>query len=125
MAGNQTDQGTASGRFGFVDFQLPVQISIKSNLTHCLSTLPPLGRRARKEEHVRKSSVRRDPIPRHLKSVEEAAEFCDNHDPSDYWELRQEADFQVDIQRRAFLTALEPEFGEEAYRLRSQTGCVY
>jgi hypothetical protein len=41
----------------------------------------------------------RDPIPKHFKSVEEAAEFWDRHDLADYWDLTQEAHFEVDIQR--------------------------
>jgi hypothetical protein len=51
---------------------------------------------------------KREPIPEHFKSVEEAAEFWDAHDLTDYWDLTQEAHFEVDIQRRVFLTALAP-----------------
>ncbi len=61
---------------------------------------------------MRKSSVKRDPIPQHFKSIEEAAEFWDSHDLSDYWDLTREAEFEVDIQRRVFLTALEPELAK-------------
>ncbi len=55
-----------------------------------------------------KNSKARDPIPEHFRSIEEAAEFWDSHDLADYWDLTREADFEVDIQRRLFLTALEP-----------------
>jgi hypothetical protein len=55
-----------------------------------------------------KSKKERDPIPEHFKSIEEAAEFWDSHDLGDYWDLTREANFEVDIQRRHFLTALEP-----------------
>ncbi|MEK6408932.1 MAG: CopG family antitoxin [Acidobacteriota bacterium] len=55
-----------------------------------------------------RSKKERDPIPENFKSVEEAAEFWDSHDLADYWDLTREADFEVDIQRRLFLTALEP-----------------
>lgn len=55
---------------------------------------------------------KRDPIPKHFKSVEEAAEFWDTHDLGDYWDLTQEAHFEVDIQQRVFLTALEPELAK-------------
>jgi len=51
---------------------------------------------------------KRDAVPRHFKSVGEAAEFWDSHDLADYWDLTREAQFEVDIQRRKFLTALEP-----------------
>jgi hypothetical protein len=59
------------------------------------------------------NSMKRDPIPEHFKSIEEAAEFWDSHDLADYWDLTQEAHFEVDIQRRLFLTALEPELAKK------------
>jgi len=54
----------------------------------------------------------RDPIPEHFKSIEEAAEFWDSHDLGDYWDLTKEAEFEAGIQRRVFLTALEPELAK-------------
>ncbi len=51
---------------------------------------------------------KRDPSPKHFKSVQEVAEFWDSHDLADYGDLTREAHFDVDIQRRVFLTALEP-----------------
>jgi hypothetical protein len=59
------------------------------------------------------STKKRDPIPKHFKTIEEAAEFWDTHDLSDYWDLTREAHFDVDIQRRVFLTALEPELAKK------------
>ena len=56
---------------------------------------------------------KRDPIPKHFKSVEAAADFWDTHDLADYWDLTQEAHFEVDIQRRVFLTALEPQLAKK------------
>jgi hypothetical protein len=44
----------------------------------------------------------RDPIPKHFKSIKDAAEFWDNHDLGDYWDLTREAHFEVDIKRRVF-----------------------
>ncbi len=70
---------------------------------------------------------KRDPIPDHFKTIEEAAEFWDTHDLGDYWDLTREAQFEVDLQRRFFLTALEPELarklGEYAHKqgISSQT----
>ncbi len=52
-------------------------------------------------------------MPQHFKSVEAAAEFWDSHDLADYWDLTREAHFEVDIQRRVFLTALEPELAKK------------
>ena len=56
---------------------------------------------------------KRDPIPRHFKSIEEAAEFWDSHDLADYWDLTREVHFEVDIQRRSFLIALKPELAKK------------
>jgi hypothetical protein len=57
-------------------------------------------------------SKKRVPIPQHFKSVAEAGDFWDTHDLADYWDLTREAKFEVDLQRRVFLTALEPELAK-------------
>lgn len=57
---------------------------------------------------MEKSKKKREPIPRHFKSIAEAGEFWDTHSLSDYWDLTREVEFDVDIQHRVFLTALEP-----------------
>ena len=41
----------------------------------------------------------RDPLPKHFKSVDEAADFWDTHDSADYNEYFTEVDFEVDIKR--------------------------
>jgi len=64
----------------------------------------------------------RDPIPKHFKSIEEAAEFWDNHDLGDYWDLTREAHFEVDIKRRVFLTALEPQLAKKLTGVARQQG---
>jgi hypothetical protein len=43
-----------------------------------------------------RNKVKRDPIPKHFKSVAEAAEFWDTHDLADYWDLTRETHFEVD-----------------------------
>lgn len=58
-------------------------------------------------------SKKRDPIPKHFKSIEEAAEFWDKHDLADYWDLTREAHFKVDIKQRLFLVALEAELAKQ------------
>ena len=62
---------------------------------------------------MKKSNKKRVPIPQHFKSVAEAADFWDTHDLADYWDLTREAKFEVDLQRRVFLTALEPELAKK------------
>ena len=65
---------------------------------------------------------KRDPIPKHFKSVEEASEFWDDHDLADYWDLTREAHFEVDIQRRVFLTALEPTLAKKLTAVAHKQG---
>ena len=60
-----------------------------------------------------KRSRKPEPIPRHFQNMAEAADFWDDHDLTDYWDLTREADFEVDIQRRVFLTVLEPELAKK------------
>jgi hypothetical protein len=62
---------------------------------------------------MQKSSSLRNRIPRHFKSTDAAAEFWDTHDLTDYWDQTREAHFEADIQRRVFLTALEPELAKK------------
>lgn len=62
---------------------------------------------------MEKRSTKRDSIPQHFKTITEAAEFWDSHDLSDYWDETREVHFDVDIQRRRFLTALEPELAKK------------
>jgi hypothetical protein len=58
--------------------------------------------------------MKRDPIPDHFSSIEEASEFWDSHDLADYWDLTSEAhfDFLADPDkecelREGMMTALE------------------
>ena len=60
-----------------------------------------------------RSKKNRDPIPQHFKTLDEAAEFWDTHDLADYWDQTSEVNFEVDLQRRVFLTALEPELAKK------------
>jgi len=69
-----------------------------------------------------RNKTKRDPIPKHFKSVEDAAEFWDKHDLGDYWDLTREAQFDVDIQRRTFLTALEPELAKKLAAVARKQG---
>jgi len=55
----------------------------------------------------------RDPIPKHFKSVADASAFWDRHDLTDYLDQTREVKAEVDIRRRVFLTALEPELAKK------------
>lgn len=69
-----------------------------------------------------RNRIKREPIPKHFKSIEEAAEFWGSHDLADYWDLTREAHFEVDIQRRVFLTALEPQLAKKLTDLARKQG---
>lgn len=69
-----------------------------------------------------KNSLQHEPIPEHFKSIEEAGEFWDSHDLADYWDSTAEAHFDVNIQRRVFLTALEPELAKKLTAFAQKQG---
>ena len=60
-----------------------------------------------------KNSKQRDAIPKHFKSVVDASAFWDSHDLTDYLDQTREVKGEVDIRRRVFLTALEPELAKK------------
>jgi hypothetical protein len=55
----------------------------------------------------------RDSIPEHFMSIEEAAEFWDNHDLANYWDLTEEVEIKVNLQRRRYLVSIDPELAEK------------
>jgi predicted HicB family RNase H-like nuclease len=69
-----------------------------------------------------KNNVKRDPVPDHFESIEEAGEFWDNHDLADYQDLTRESEFTVDIQQRVFLTALEPQLAKRLAEFARKQG---
>ncbi len=69
-----------------------------------------------------KNKTKRDPIPEHFKSIEEAAEFWDTHDLGDYWDLTRPVEFEIDIQRRVFLTALQPDLAQKLTQVARRQG---
>jgi predicted HicB family RNase H-like nuclease len=71
---------------------------------------------------AKNNKVKRDPLPKHFDSVETAAEFWDNHDLTDYLDLTKEVQVETDIQRRVFLTALEPSLAQKLTSLAHKQG---
>ncbi len=69
---------------------------------------------------ARSDTKTRDEIPEHFASLEEAAQFWDSHDLSDYWDATDAAEFDVDLTSRRYLVALDPglvsQLAEEARR---------
>ena len=57
------------------------------------------------------------------KSYEEIAEFWDAHDLGDYWDMTEEAHFEIAPQaRRRYLVAIEPKLLERVHRLAFERG---
>ena len=53
------------------------------------------------------SKKKRDPLPEHFASLEEAAEFWDTHDTVDYEEFMRDVEFDVDLKPRTHLVTIE------------------
>lgn len=53
-----------------------------------------------------KSVKKRDILPEEFRSISEAANFWDNHDSTDYEDVMEDVDFQVDIKRRVYLVPI-------------------
>lgn len=60
-----------------------------------------------------RSKAARDELPEHFESIEQAADFWESHDLTEYSDVLEEVDFQVDMQRRRHLVALDPELAEK------------
>ena len=53
-----------------------------------------------------------DAVPEQFASMDAVAEFWDTHDLADYADLTTEVEFTVNLERRRYLVALEPELAE-------------
>ena len=71
---------------------------------------------------MRGSKVKRKPIPKSFAGIDEAANFWDEHDLSDYLDFTKAVDFDVNIQRRVFLTALEPQLAKRLTDIARKQG---
>lgn len=71
---------------------------------------------------MQKSKKEYEQIPQHFKNIEEAAEFWDTHDLGDYWDMTKEVNFETDIQRGVFFTALEPQLAKRLAEFAHKQG---
>jgi hypothetical protein len=60
-----------------------------------------------KAKTKRTTKKSRDPLPEHFNSLEEAAEFWDTHDTTDYDEYFVDVDFDVELKPRTHLIAID------------------
>ena len=68
------------------------------------------------------SKVKRKPIPKHFAGIDEAADFWDKHDLAEYVDETKVGDFDVTIEKRVFLTALEPELAKKLTDIARRQG---
>ena len=61
-------------------------------------------------------------LPDHFANLDEAAEFWNTHDLADYEDATREVQFDVDLKKRTFLTALEPELAKKVAAHAHQQG---
>jgi len=65
---------------------------------------------SQKEMSKVKMNKRRDTIPEHFDSAEEAGEFWDTHSAADYRDEMEEEEIEFDIQKRTFLVPVDVGF---------------
>ena len=69
-----------------------------------------------------RNRVEPEPLPAHFTTLHEASEFWETHDLADYWELSEEVEVEVDVQRTRHLFALSPDLAEGIARQASRRG---
>jgi hypothetical protein len=68
------------------------------------------------------SKAKRKPIPKHFASIDEAADFWDKHDLTNYLDATKVVHFDVNVEKRVFLTALEPELAKKLTDIARRQG---
>lgn len=65
---------------------------------------------------------KKDPMPRHFRSLKEAGDFWDEHDLADYWEQTREADLTFDLQKKQYYIAVLPSIAKQLERISREQG---
>jgi hypothetical protein len=63
-------------------------------------------------------------IPRHFKSVEDAGEFWDTHDLADYWEKTKEANLTFNLRKKHYYVAVLPNIAKKLKRVSEEQGVL-
>lgn len=69
---------------------------------------------------MRKS--KKEPIPTHFKTAEEAGEFWSTHDLADYWDETKSADLTFNLQKRHYYISVLPKIAEELKKISERQG---
>ena len=70
------------------------------------------------------SKSKRQPIPKHFSTLEEAGEFWDTHDLGDYWDQTEEVAMSFRLKRRRHLFAIEPGLARALHEAAAAAGSV-
>jgi len=65
---------------------------------------------------------RKEPIPEHFESPEQAGRFWDSHDLADYWDETSEADLRFNLKRRHYFIGVEPRIAKEIQSISEAEG---
>jgi hypothetical protein len=65
---------------------------------------------------------KKEPIPEHFKSAEEAGDFWDVHDIADYWDQTSETELTFNLKRRHYFIGIDPRISQELQRISEAEG---
>jgi len=69
-------------------------------------------------------NARKDPIPEHFNSAEEAGEFWDTHSAADYLDEMEEEEMEFDIQKHTFLVPVDGRLYQFAKKRAAAEHCT-
>jgi hypothetical protein len=65
---------------------------------------------------------KREPIPKHFKSLKEAGEFWDSHDLADYWDKTKAVDLTFNLRKKQYYIAVLPSIAKKLQRISKEQG---
>jgi len=65
---------------------------------------------------------KKESIPQHFKSAEDAGEFWDTHDLADYWDKTKKVDLTFNLRERHYYVSVLPRIAKELQRISEEQG---
>jgi len=65
---------------------------------------------------------KKNSIPEHFKSAEDAGNFWDTHDLADYWDQTRENDLTFNLKRRHYFIEIDPKIAQKLKRISGAEG---
>ncbi|MEA3357813.1 MAG: CopG family antitoxin [Thermodesulfobacteriota bacterium] len=65
---------------------------------------------------------KKNSIPEHFKSAEDAGNFWDTHDLADYWDQARETDLTFNLKRRHYFIGIAPKIAQELQMISDAEG---